>query len=454
MFPAGKSPAGNLRFVELPPFFGYSFLLCAFPFVHSLFAHSLLPERILFGRSQHVRPIRSGSVLSVLRAVPGSFFGGAVSGSGNRFFGRFFGAGSGLSCEAALVDGFRIGSGGCFSKVGGSVSGSGKRFCGRCRGGRMRIGFGPVSKGCRNTPRKFCDWARPVRRPDNGGSGEIRPFGGGPIGFPVSVGHPRTAVESSAADRAGGGTFSDRRPLVRPISGRFRRHMRGSGLEIPGFSADFVGREEERREGRWAPCLVPSVGWLAKAYAEAGVAQHLRGAAVCGGRGNTPCGGSEPVLGGRGGIRFASESEVGTVRETGESRRSGNVARAGGGMVAERPRTVCGRAVDPGGMRSGDGVVCGARRVGRGRGKSWERTCFGYDSERGDSAPRCRLSAVSMRKRRCRCRGCGRQLYVGCADERFAEKLRGSRGVRGRTSAAVLRRSGRRNGSTVGLTSA
>ena len=76
MFPAGKSPAGNLRFVELPPFFGYSFLLCAFPFVHSLFAHSLLPERILFGRSQHVRPIRSGSVLSVLRAVPGSFFGG------------------------------------------------------------------------------------------------------------------------------------------------------------------------------------------------------------------------------------------------------------------------------------------------------------------------------------------------------------------------------------------
>ena len=195
----------------------------------------------------------------------------------------------------------------------------------------MRIGFGPVSKGCRNTPHKFCDWARPVRRPDNGGSGEIRPFGGGPIGFPVSVGHPRTAVESSAADRAGGGTFSDRRPLVRPISGRFRRHMRGSGLEIPGFSADFVGREEERREGRWAPCLVPSVGWLAKAYAEAGVAQHLRGAAVCGGRGNTPCGGSEPVLGGRGGIRFASESEVGTVRETGESRRSGNVARAGGG---------------------------------------------------------------------------------------------------------------------------
>lgn len=78
MFPAGKSPAGNLRFVELPPFFGYSFLLCAFPFVHSLFAHSLLPERILFGRSQHVRPIRSGSVLSVLRAVPGSFFGGGL----------------------------------------------------------------------------------------------------------------------------------------------------------------------------------------------------------------------------------------------------------------------------------------------------------------------------------------------------------------------------------------
>lgn len=69
----------------------------------------------------------------------------------------------------------------------------------------MRIGFGPVSKGCRNTPHKFCDWARPVRRPDNGGSGEIRRFGGGPIGFPVSVGHPKTAVESSAADRAGGG---------------------------------------------------------------------------------------------------------------------------------------------------------------------------------------------------------------------------------------------------------
>lgn len=209
MFPAGKSPAGNLRFVELPPFFGYSFLLCAFPFVHSLFVHSLLPERILFGCSQHVRPIRSGSVLSVLRAVPGSFFGGLCPALGTGSSGGFSGPALGLSCEAALVDGFRTGSGGCFSKVGGSVSGSGKRFCGRCRGGRMRIGFGPVSKGCRNTPHKFCDWARPVRRPDNGGSGEIRRFGGGPIGFPVSVGHPRTAVESSAADRAGGGTFSD-----------------------------------------------------------------------------------------------------------------------------------------------------------------------------------------------------------------------------------------------------
>lgn len=285
----------------------------------------------------------------------GAFFGGLCSALGTGSSGGFSGPALGLSCEAALVDGFRTGIGGCFSKVGGSVSGSGKRFCGWCRGGRMRIGFGPVSKGCRNTPHKFCDWARPVRRPDNGGSGEIRRFGGGPIGFPVSVGHPRTAVESSAADRAGGGTFSDRRPLVRPISGRFRRHMRGSGLEIPGFSADFVGREEERREGRWAPCLVPSVGWLAKAYAEAGVAQHLRGAAVCGGRGNTPCGGSEPVLGGRGGIRFASESEVGTVRETGESRRSGNVARAGG----EWSRNVRGQFVGGRSTRVGCGLGTG-----------------------------------------------------------------------------------------------
>lgn len=60
-----------------------------------------------------------------------------MSGSGNRFFGRFFGAGSGLSCEAALVDGFRTGTGGCFSKVGvlcpalvnGSAGGAGEDGC-------------------------------------------------------------------------------------------------------------------------------------------------------------------------------------------------------------------------------------------------------------------------------------------------------------------------------------
>lgn len=110
--------------------------------------------------------------------------GGLCSALGTGSSGGFSGPALGLSCEAALVDGFRTGTGGCFSKVGGSVSGSGNRFFGRCRRGRMRIGFGTVSKGCRNTPRKFCDWARPVRRPDNGGSGEIRRFGGGPIGFP------------------------------------------------------------------------------------------------------------------------------------------------------------------------------------------------------------------------------------------------------------------------------